>query len=68
MLLVRHKIKYSTISPDLWDIPIGGSQERVLKDGFRLGAKVLGKGRGLDVPHVVGFPSEKVLRREVLIM
>ena len=34
-----------------------GSQERVLKDGFRLGAKVLRKGRGLDVPHVVGAMS-----------
>ena len=38
----------------LLDIPIGGSQERVLKDGPRLGAEVLREGRGLEVPHVVG--------------
>ena len=38
----------------LLDIPIGGSQERVLKDGPRLGAEVLREGRCLEVPHVVG--------------
>ena len=36
---------------------IGGSQERVLKDGPRLGAEVLREGRGLEVPHVVGSMS-----------
>ena len=41
----------------LLDIPIGGSQERVLKDGLRLGAEVLREGRCLEVPHVVGSMS-----------
>ena len=41
----------------LLDIPIGGSQERVLKDGPRLGAEVLREGRCLEVLYVVGSPS-----------
>ena len=41
----------------LLDIPIGGSQERVLMDGPKLGAEVLREGRGLEVPHVVGSMS-----------
>ena len=41
----------------LLDIPIGGCQERVLKDGPRLGAEVLREGRCLEVPHVVGSMS-----------
>ena len=49
---------YSTIFPDLLiGHPIGGSQERVLKDGPRLGAEVLREGRCLEVLYVVGSPS-----------